>query len=590
VKLALTCACCTPPLQSLYSRGSAASRRQMLAGGAALGLSTLARPRLVCAAEPTAGAAPDTIILGAIRTMNPAQPTAEAIAVKAGRIVSVGSRKDVTALRGSGTELIGAKGATILPGFIDPHVHIVMGAALSGFINVGALVCDTIDQVMARLKAGAEAAAPGAWIMAKGFDPSLTKGNANITRRELDAVAPVNPLFMLNASGHLAYVNSKAIELSGVTEATPDPGAGGKYFKDASGKLTGQLAGGTSYAPFLRHAPRPSPQMLIAAAKLELDKAAKAGCTMLIDAGLGAFAGTDELAILKALVTSGQSPVRLAAFMSSAHIDKWLQLPGVAPGAGDDWLRLLGFKFWSDGSNQGNTGYQRKPYLNVDSRGLLSFPAEQLAAGIKRVHDAGWQVAVHANGDAAIDTVLEAYEAALVANPRKDHRHRIEHCSIAWDEHFARMAELGLTPSFLIGHVHYWGRAFRDRILGLERAERLDATASALKAGVRFTLHSDYDVTEIGPLRCIENAVTRVMRDGGEVLAPDERISVDQALRSMTIDAAYQGRMDHALGTLEPGKYADLVILDEDPEKVDPMRLSQIAVRETWVEGVRRYG
>ena len=152
--------------------------------------------------------------------------------------------------------------AIVAPGFIDPHVHIVTSALLSGFINVGALVCDTIDDVMAKLKAGAEAAAPGAWVMAKGFDPSLTKGNANITRRELDAVAPNNPLFMLNASGHLAYVNSKAIELSGVTEATPDPGAGGHYFKGPDGKLTGQLAGGTSYAPFLRLAPQSTPQSL----------------------------------------------------------------------------------------------------------------------------------------------------------------------------------------------------------------------------------------------------------------------------------------------------------------------------------------
>jgi predicted amidohydrolase YtcJ len=276
--------------------------------------------------------------------------------------------------------------------------------------------------------------------------------------------------------------------------------------------------------------------------------------------------------------------------MSSVHMDSWLEMPDVKLDNGDDWLRLLGFKFWSDGSNQGNTGFQRERYLNVDSKGIPSFPPEVLTAGIKRAHDAGWQVAVHANGDAAIDIVLAAYEEVLKGKPRGNHRHRIEHCSIAWDEHFAKMAELGLTPSFLIGHVHYWGRAFRDRIFGPEKAARLDATASASRAGVRYTLHSDFDVTEIGPLRCIENAVTRVMRDGGDILAPDERISVDQALRTMTIDAAWQARMDHAVGTLEPGKYADLVVLDEDPLEINPLRLSQIGVRETWVEGQRRYG
>jgi predicted amidohydrolase YtcJ len=154
--------------------------------------------------------------------MNPVQPTAEAIAIKGGRIVSIGARNAIVAERGPGTEIIDAKGGTILPGFIDPHVHVVMGAMLSAFIDVRPFVCETIEQVMAKLKAGTAAAAPGAWIMAKGFDPSITKGNANITRVELDAVAPANPLFMLNASGHLAYVNSKAIELAGVTENTPE--------------------------------------------------------------------------------------------------------------------------------------------------------------------------------------------------------------------------------------------------------------------------------------------------------------------------------------------------------------------------------
>ncbi len=551
----------------------------------------MATPRLVCTPERAMGPAPDKILLGAvIRTMNMGQPVAEAIAVKAGRIAAIGSRGEVLAQKGTGTEIIDAKGGTILPGFIDPHVHIVMAATLSSFIDVRALTCESIGDVMAKLKAGVDVAAPGAWVAAKGFDPSLTKGNSNIARTDLDEIAPDNPIFMVNASGHLAYVNSKAIALSGVTERTPDPGAGGCYYKDASGRLTGVIAGGASYTPFIKLMPRPTPQSLVVSATAELDKAASVGCTMLIDAGLGVFAGTDELMILKAIVASGRSPVRLAAMMTSARMDEWLNHPEAKIGGGDDGLRLLGFKFWADGSNQGNTGYQRERYLNVDSRGVLSFPAEQLTAGVKRAHDLGWQVAIHANGDAAIDIVLDAYEKILTDNPRVNHRHRIEHCSIAWDEHFAKMAKLGITPSFLIGHVHYWGRAFRDRILGPERADRLDATVSAQKAGVRFSLHSDYDVTEIGPLRCIENAVTRVMRDGGEVLAPGQRLSVDQALRAMTIDAAYQAHMDHAVGSLEVGKYADLVVLDEDPMKVDPMRLSQIGVRETWVEGVKRFG
>lgn len=577
---ALACACCAPPIQGLYE-ASRIRKNRKLKLVSVLKCEPVSRPDSV----------PDKIILGGIvRTMNPLQPTAQAIAIRSGRISAIGSRAEITALKGTGTEVLEAGGGTILPGFIDPHVHIVMGAMLSTFVDVRALVCDTIDDVMQKLKAAAARSQPGEWIMARGFDPSLCKGNANITRHDLDRVAPANPVFMLNASGHLAYVNSKAIELAGVTEQTPDPGAGGHYNKGTDGKLTGVLAGGTTYGPFLRIAPRLSPQSLISIAATELDKAASKGCTMLVDAGLGAFAGKDELAILKHLIETRRSPVRLAAMMTAARMDEWLTSPDARLDNGNDWLRLLGFKFWADGSNQGNTGYQRERYLNVDSKGLLSFPAAQLTAGIKRAHDAGWQVAVHANGDAAIDLVLEAYEKALKDNPRKDHRHRIEHCSITWDEHYAKIAELELTPSYLIGHVYYWGRAFRDRIIGPERAARLGSGASALKHGVRFSLHSDYDVTEIGPLRCIENAVTRIMRDGGEVLAPEQCISVEEAIRAMTINAAYQARMDHAVGSLEVGKYADFVVLEEDPYKVNPTRLSQIPVRETWVEGEKRFG
>ena len=245
-------------------------------------------------------------------------------------------------------------------------------------------------------------------------------------------------------------------------------------------------------------------------------------------------------------------------------------------------------KAWSDGSNQGRTGFQRLPYLNSDSRGALNYTPEQLTDAIRDAHDEGWQVCVHANGDAAIDTTIDAFEAVLKAKPRPDHRHRIEHCSILHDDHIARMKALELSPSFLIGHVHYWGRAFRDEILGPERANRLDPCASALKGGLRPTLHSDWSVTEIGPLRMVENAVTRTMRDGGDVLNPAERIPVEAALRMVTADAAWQCRYNFT-GLLSEGKAADLVILDKDPTQVDRLAIRDIPVRETWLDGERRF-
>jgi predicted amidohydrolase YtcJ len=198
-------------------------------------------------------------------------------------------------------------------------------------------------------------------------------------------------------------------------------------------------------------------------------------------------------------------------------------------------------------------------------------------------------VVVHANGDQAIDNVLAAFEAAGAAGlDPASARCRIEHCSILHDEQIRRIQDLGLSPSFLIGHVYWWGQAFRDEIFGPEKAAKLDRAAACEAAGIRWTIHSDEPVTEMNPLRCIENAVTRSLwRDPDHPLAPDEAVPVEVAIRAMTRDAAWQCHSDHEVGSLEPGKLADFVILDADPRKVEADQIGRIRVLETWVDGVR---
>ena len=201
----------------------------------------------------------------------------------------------------------------------------------------------------------------------------------------------------------------------------------------------------------------------------------------------------------------------------------------------------------------------------------------------------GWQVVIHANGDRAIDIALDAHAAAVEAGGA-DRRHRIEHCSILHDEQIERIAELGLSPSFLIGHVHFWGKAFRDEIFGPEKAAKLDRTASCSAKGIRWTIHSDEMVTPMEPLRCIHNAVTRELwREPGSVLNADECVPVEAAIRSMTADAAWQCHSDHEIGTLEAGRLADFVVLADDPRAVDPGDLAGIEIQETWMDGERRH-
>ncbi|HBX09353.1 MAG TPA: amidohydrolase, partial [Candidatus Microthrix parvicella] len=217
--------------------------------------------------------------------------------------------------------------------------------------------------------------------------------------------------------------------------------------------------------------------------------------------------------------------------------------------------------------------------------GIAYVEANTLCDIVARRAEQGWQLVIHANGDRAIDDALDAFEA-LPADLRADRRHRIEHCSFLHDDQIARIAAMGLSPSFLIGHVHYWGQAFRDEIVGPEKAELLDRTASCSAAGIRWTLHSDEMVTPIGPLRYIENAVTRNMwREPDGVLAPQERVDVATAIRAMTADAAWQCHSDGEIGTLEVGKLADFVVLTDDPRAVAPDRIRHIEVLETWLGG-----
>jgi hypothetical protein len=317
-------------------------------------------------------------------------------------------------------------------------------------------------------------------------------------------------------------------------------------------------------------------------------RAATTGVTTICDQGAGGVLGPGDVDLYRAMADSGRLATRLRYSAMDLRADGFDET-GLRPGDGDDLVRAVGWKIISDGSNQGRTGHQREPYLGGDDRGLAYVDPEDLRSIIRRRAEDGWQVVVHANGDQAIDDVLDGF-AALDPSLRDGRRHRIEHCSILHDDQIDRIAALGLSPSFLIGHVHYWGRAFRDEIIGPDRADLLDRTAACTEAGITWTIHSDEMVTPIEPLRCIENAVTRnLWREPDTVLAPDERVGVERAVRAMTADAAWQCHADHEIGSLEPGKWADFVVLDADPRAVDPAEIRDIGVLETWLGGRRTH-
>jgi len=522
-----------------------------------------------------------------IMTMNEDSPRADSIWIDRGKIAWIGLAGE-RPLASEGLDEFDCDGRFVMPGFVEPHMHLAPLALLEDFENIGPFRFETTDEAIDRLTAVARDTREGDWVLGRQFDPSLQAGPPALTRTMLDRASTRHPVLVYNASLHLAYCNSMALEIAGITAATENPPAS-EIGRDENGEPNGVLKAGPAMALVARHNPAMRQQNAAEACLKVFNQANRVGITMLCDQGTGLFQGVRELDLYQGLRASNRMTARFRYSLSNTFAAQW-EKTQVAWGQGDEWVRATGWKIVSDGSNQGRTGLQREPFLGSEEKGIAYIEPDELEAAIEQRLREGWAICVHANGDAAIDRTLDAYERAhkLGLDPGA-RRSRIEHCSILHDEHIERMAALGLSPSFLIGHVHYWGHAFVQDLFGPEKAAKLDRTASCEKAGIRWTLHSDDPVTEMNPLRCIENAVTRNLWKSEGLLAPDERISVDAALRASTLDAAWQCHSDHEVGSLEVGKYADFVVLDADPRKVKETDLGKIQVLETWVNGDQVY-
>jgi hypothetical protein len=512
---------------------------------------------------------------------------ADAMAIEGDHILAVGTLEEVRAAVPDTATILDAGGRTILPGFIEPHMHFFPIAMLSRMENVGALECGSVDDVIARMGLLASQAAPGNWVMGRQFDPSLQDGPDVLTRDMLDPVTGDVPVFIFNASLHIAYCNTAALTIAGLDASTPDPD-GAAFGRNADGSLNGVMQGGAAFSQVMVHnLAAMALDDVPAACKHVCDRANEVGITTFCDQATGGFQGPNELAAFKAFSESGHMTARLRYSLFDALENQWDDDDAnVSFGTGNAFARATGWKIVSDGSNQGRTGLQREPYLGREDRGLAYVAADDLKEKVTRRAKQGWQVVVHANGDQAIDNALDAFEAAFEAGAPRHMRHRIEHCSILHDEQIARIKEMNLSPSFLIGHVHYWGQAFRDEIFGPEKARLLGRAKSVQQAGIPWTMHSDEPVSEMGPLRCIENAVTRRMwKDPDHRLNGDECVTVEEAILSLTRVAAWQCHSDHEVGSLEPGKLADFVILEKDPRKVPEDEIGAIRVLETWSAG-----
>jgi len=540
----------------------------------------------------------DTIFYGGpIVTVNPQNDEVQALAIKGGKIVALGTAATVAKnWQSDSTKMIDLKGQTLMPGFVEPHIHIIGTALAEGLgLNLSnfTLPYDTLDTLGDKMRAHLSTVPPGGWLFGFGVDPSRTSPfMAELTADELDKVSTTVPIFIINQSGHIGYVNHKALELAGVTESTPNPSGGGVYVKDAHGKLTGKLIEPPSYAPFMAKMPRPSAEDLVKAVKKTTQYIASTGVTTSAEITVGFESGLEsEVKLYKELAANEGLPIRVRAYLYGPAIPAGYH--GLKPNEGDDRLRFIGVKFISDGSTQGLTAALNEPYTypkNTHNRGNLNYKSEDLYQQMKLYFDRGWQIAVHANGDRAISQTLASYKKLLAGNPHPEERRlRIEHFTINTPAQVKEAVRLGVIPGFTIGHVDYWGEAFHNHLVGPERANRIDPSAAFKKAGGRFAYHSDSPVSNVGPLNYISEGAGRLWQEPPrKVLGPQEQVSVDDAIRAVTINAAYEMFSDDKIGSLELGKQADLVVLAANPRTTPVDQIRNIQVKETWIDGKKQ--
>jgi predicted amidohydrolase YtcJ len=544
------------------------------------------------------GPADVILINGRFRTMAARQPAADAVAITGGRFSAIGSQTHVMTYRGPKTEIVDVKGATVLPGFVEPHMHFIYEIVIANMLVASYPQTTSLDAFLAALKAGLNKIPAGQWYGAFGFDNSVMSPYRQLTMQDLDAISTDVPIFVVNPSGHIGYANSKAFAIVGVTAQSPDIAGGGHYGKDSSGALNGVIYEPPAMAPFIEKtlaSVAPTPAKITGWYAGLLTKAAAAGVTTIHDAGIGPTGKVpDDWAIYTALVSRVDNPVRISTmpdFQEHATFDGFVAGIKRAPGKpiflANGRLSVPCVKFWADGSLQGYTGALTQPYLGDNGKGDLNWQPQPLQALIALAKSNGWSTAIHANGDAGIDLALGAMAGAYGSGKAAGFTNRIEHCTVTRPEQWDLLQQMGLAVSFTEGHIYDWGVPFATRILGQARAESIDNAPQAIDRNLVWTMNSDYATTDIQPLRYIQTAVTRMPIGASSALGPSLRVSVEQALRAMTINGAIACQLDDRIGTIELGKDGDLVELGGDPVTVDPSTIGAIPVNATWLRGMR---
>jgi len=548
-----------------------------------------------CKVDTSAVAADAIYSGGEIVTIEDSRPTAEALAVKDGRILAVGTRADIErAHKSAGTRMIDLGGKTLLPGFLDAHSHYMSSLTVANQVNVYAPPAgpgkDPASIVAEIVRFRDQRKIPkGEVIQAYGYDENVMPNGVLLNRDDLDKALPDNPVLVGHVSMHGAVLNSAAMEKWNLTSATQTPPGGVIVRKPGTDEPWGLIME-TAYLPIFASLPKPTAEQEVEWTRAGQMLYAQAGITTAHEGSTIA----DDIELMQRVSQTGANIIDVVAYPFIADLDKVLERHPVGGwGKYDKRFKIGGVKVTIDGSPQGKTAFFTKPYLTggpgeeQDWRGELIFPKEAVQKMVERVYDLGVPLNLHANGDAAIDAFLAAHEVAAAGDLGKQRHVTLIHAQFTRKDQLQKYVEYKIVPSFYTLHTYYFAEAhIANR--GPEQAAYISPMRDAIDIGLQPTNHTDFVVAPLNQMFMLWTAVNRVSR-AGEVIGGDQRVSVLEGLKAMTIHVARQYGEEASKGSLEPGKLADLVILDRNPLSADPDSIKDIQVVETIKEGKTIY-
>ncbi|MCK4785183.1 MAG: amidohydrolase [Desulfobacteraceae bacterium] len=509
------------------------------------------------------------------------------LALADGRILAIGDWGKLSDLEGPETRIIDVKNKTLMPGLIDSHNHMIRFGENLLAVEVSPSKVSSLEEILSKLKDRAAETPPGKWVKAWGYDDTRLKDKRHPTNKDLDRACPNHPVSVMRTCMHAMAVNSMALKIAGITSDTPDP-EGGEIGRNEKGDSNGLLFELEAMNLVNRLIPHPSPADCAHSLKVASEFYVVEGLTMVCEAGAGWSGNPNEAAGFQIAWQAGDLIPRVSMGLMEQTYKIFSEQggSGLFTGFGDDSLWIGPTKFVADGGIGARTAALSHPYEDSDYCGVMCEKPESLTKRMEQAHKAGFQISVHAIGDRALDMVLTAYESILKSHPRP-HRHRIEHAAVSRPDLIKRIARLELCVVVQPAFLYFLGESF-IRNLGPRRMKNTLALRSMFDKGIKVVGSSDRPVTEGNPWTAIWSAVKRTTISGQEI-SPDEALTTSEALKLYTRNGAFANFAEDRLGTLSPGKYADIIVLDKNPLGIDPDGLRDIQVLRTFIGGKEVY-